>query len=336
MNHAPDLIAESNSAPPFEMDANGALLRTHLPLPCRRGKVRDVYDLGDRLMIVSTDRISAFDFILPSGIPSKGQILTSISRRWFDQIDHPHHLVSTDLSRDDFASSAIGSRDERLEDWLSPESPLFGRVMVVQKAAVVPYECVVRGYLEGSGYREYQRSEVTGEPIVGGNPLPKGLKQCDRLPTPIFTPATKAEEGHDENVTFEEMASDLGDDLASELREQSIGIYERAAEYARGRGILIADTKFEFGRIADGRLILIDEVLTPDSSRFWSVDDYEPGRAQRSMDTQFVREYLMSCGWDRCSDPPPLPPEVIEQTVAKYRAAGEMLFGAESRRPQPT
>ncbi|NND97392.1 MAG: phosphoribosylaminoimidazolesuccinocarboxamide synthase [Pirellulaceae bacterium] len=291
----------------YEFDDAGALLATKLPLPQRRGKVRDVYDLGDSLLIVSTDRISAFDFILPSGIPDKGRLLTAMSRFWFDRLDVQNHLRSTDVP-------------ENLTAQFDTQ-PLQGRVMVVDKAQVIPFECVVRGYLEGSGLREYQQ---TGE--ICGNKLPPGLVQCDRLPKSIFTPATKAEEGHDENVTIGRMIADLGNQLALKLRDESLQIYQSAADYAASRGILIADTKFEFG-LVDDRLILVDEVLTPDSSRFWSADQYAPGKAQPSFDKQFVREWLSQCGWDKQSDPPKLPGDVIEQTAAKYAEAYQRITG---------
>jgi phosphoribosylaminoimidazole-succinocarboxamide synthase len=289
----------------YRFDEAGALMETRLPLTRTSGKVRDLYDLGDALLIVSTDRISAFDFILPCGIPGKGQILTAMSVFWFGQLECRHHLRSTNVP------------DELTKRF--DTAPLEGRIMVVEKAEVVPFECVVRGYLEGSGWREYQ---ATG--AVCGNPLPDGLKQCDRLEKPIFTPATKAVEGHDENVPLDRMVADLGEGLARQLRDKSLEVYTQAAEYARSRGILIADTKFEFG-IVDEEVILVDEVLTPDSSRFWDAEIYRPGAAQPSFDKQFVREWLSQCGWDKQSPPPTLPGEIIEQTAAKYREAFERL-----------
>jgi len=303
---------------PFHFDSHGALLQTDLPLPVRRGKVRDVYDLGDRLLIVSSDRISAFDFILPSGIPGKGELLTAMSRFWFDQIDAgriagpkgeriQHHLISTDVP-----AGIAGPVDLQ---------PLEGRVMVTRKADVIPFECVVRGYLEGSGWREYQSA---GE--VCGVSLPPGLKQCDRLPSAIFTPATKAESGHDENVSIDVMIDHLGPSLAHQLRDLSLGIYQSASEIAATKGLLIADTKFEFGLI-DGQVVLIDEVLTPDSSRFWATDDYCPGSSQRSFDKQFVREFLMASAWDRQTPPPPLPEEIVRQTADRYREGYQRLTG---------
>ncbi|EMI19003.1 phosphoribosylaminoimidazole-succinocarboxamide synthase [Rhodopirellula maiorica SM1] len=299
----------NESSPPdlYRFDACGALLSTHLPMPRRSGKVRDVYDLGDSLMIVSSDRISAFDYILPSGIPNKGRLLTQMSRFWFSILPVRHHLLTTEIP-------------ETLSQKFDT-SPLEGRTMIVEKADVVPFECVVRGYLEGSGLLEYQ---ATGE--ICGNALPQGLKQCDALPEPIFTPATKAEEGHDENVSFDRMASDIGTELAEKLRDQSLRIYRVASEHAASKGLIIADTKFEFGRV-DDELVLVDEVLTPDSSRFWNAASYAPGSAQPSFDKQFVREYLSQCGWDKQSDPPPLPAEVIERTAAKYTEAFERITG---------
>lgn len=296
--------AESNQ---YHFDDAGALLETQLPLPRKSGKVRDVYDLGQSLLIVSTDRISAFDYILPCGIPKKGQLLTAMSSFWFEKLGVRHHLLSTEIPPSLSTQFDI--------------EPLKGRVMLTEKAAVVPFECVVRGYLEGSGLREYR--ETGG---ICGNQLPAGLSQCDRLPEPIFTPATKAEQGHDENVSIERLIADLGDTLAWQLREQSLQIYRTACQYASDRGILIADTKFEFG-LVDGELVLIDEVLTPDSSRFWAADDYQPGKAQASFDKQFVREWLSQCGWDKQSPPPPLPPDVIQQTAAKYQEAYDRIAG---------
>lgn len=285
-----------------------ALLRTHLPLPRRSGKVRDVYDLGNELMIVSSDRISAFDFILPTGIPGKGRLLTKMSQFWFSKLNVRHHLKSVEIPKS-------------LSDQFDTE-PLEGRIMIVEKAKVIPFECVVRGYLEGSGLREYER---TGE--VCGNRLPPGLRQCDKLPEPIFTPATKAEEGeHDENVSLDRMIADVGSELASKLRDESLRVYNEAADYAASQGILIADTKFEFGLVGD-ELVLVDEALTPDSSRFWDAATYLPGTAQQSFDKQFVREYLSACGWDKQSDPPALPDDVIAQTAEKYQEALRRISG---------
>ncbi|XZE55214.1 phosphoribosylaminoimidazolesuccinocarboxamide synthase [Planctomycetaceae bacterium SH139] len=289
-------------------DDNGALIRTELPLPLQRGKVRDVYDLGDALAIISTDRISAFDYVLPVGIPEKGRILTAISQFWFGFLPVPNHLISTEL---------------RGELQLSAEvtAALTGRTMIVRKANVVPFECVVRGYLEGSGWREYQ---ATGQ--VCGIPLPADLRQCERLPSPLFTPATKATSGHDENVSLETMITALDRPLAERLRDTSLEIYRLANQHAGQQGLIIADTKFEFGFAGD-ELLLIDEVLTPDSSRFWPADSFQPGQAQPSFDKQFVREWLAdTSGWDRNSPPPPLPTDVIEKTQAKYLEAQRRLL----------
>jgi phosphoribosylaminoimidazole-succinocarboxamide synthase len=287
------------------------VLQTDLPgLPVRRGKVRDVYDLGDRLLLVGTDRISAFDWVLPSAIPDKGRILTQLAAFWFRWLDVPHHLISTDL--------------EDIRPYLPPgvdTAPLEGRVSLCKKAEVVPIECVVRGYLAGSGWKEYQESGT-----VCGIRLPAGLVESSRLPEPIFTPATKAATGHDENITFHQMVDRVGRETAELLRQRSLEIFQKGAEYALQRGIIIADTKFEFGW-CDGQLILIDEVLTPDSSRFWPADQYQPGRSQPSFDKQFVRDWLSSTRWDKNSPPPPLPDEVIQKTREKYLEAYERLTG---------
>lgn len=320
MNAQSSARSDDDSDSPYDFDSAGALLQTRLPLPRRQGKVRDVYHLGEQLLIVSTDRISAFDYILPSGIPGKGALLTAMSQFWFEQIDAGqigkgrslrHHLISTEVP-------------ESVAAVVDPE-PLRGRIMVTRKADVIPFECVVRGYLEGSGWRAYQE---TGS--ICGVDLPSKLNQCDRLPEPIFTPATKAESGHDENVPFEVMAGAIGQSLADELRELSLAIYRDAARIAADRGILIADTKFEFGTVVDPAsgqpgLILIDEVLTPDSSRFWAADEYQPGRSQRSFDKQFVREWLSASDWDRNSEPPELPDNIIEKTAARYREGFDRL-----------
>ncbi len=280
---------------------------TNLEYPRRQGKVRDVYDLGESLLIVSTDRISAFDWNLPNGIPGKGSVLTQLSAFWFRVLGVEHHLISTDLPSD------LKATDKEKDQ-------LVGRVMVTKKAEVIPFECVVRGYLEGSGLREYEQSGT-----VCGIKLPPGLQQCDKLPEPIFTPATKAESGHDENVSFEVMAGALGDEVATKLRELSLAVYQRGSELAARHGIIIADTKFEWGWY-DGEIILIDEVLTPDSSRFWPADVYQPGRAQPSFDKQFVREWLQATDWDRNSPPPALPGEVVEKTSEKYRSVAQLLM----------
>ncbi|MGN6547298.1 MAG: phosphoribosylaminoimidazolesuccinocarboxamide synthase [Aureliella sp.] len=285
-----------------------AYCNSDLPWPKRQGKVRDVYDLGDQLLIVSTDRISAFDWILPGGIPDKGRVLTGLSRFWFERLEVPHHLLGLDLP-----AGADIPADQRTQ--------LAGRIMRTRKARVVPFECVVRGYLEGSGWKEYQESGS-----VCGIALPSGLRQCDRLPEPIFTPATKAETGHDVNVSFETMANVVGTETATRLRDLTLQVFQRGSQWAESRGIIIADTKLEWGW-CDDQLILIDEVLTPDSSRFWPREHYQPGKSQPSFDKQFVREWLMQSGWDRNSPPPQLPPDVVAQTRKRYIDAYELLTG---------
>ena len=285
------------------------LLHSHLPgLTPIRGKVRDVYDFGDRLLFVATDRISAFDWVLPSGIPDKGRVLTQISRFWFQFLKVNDHLLS--MNPADLPLPAGTNLDD-----------LNGRSMVVRKTKVFPVECVVRGYLAGSGWKEYKASQT-----VCGLPLPAGLRESDQLPSPIFTPATKAETGHDENIPFARMSEIIGAERAAALRDLSLQIYGRASEYARGRGIILADTKFEFG-LLDDQIILIDEVLTPDSSRFWPADQYQPGGGQPSYDKQFVRDWLESTTWDKNSPPPQLPADVIERTRSKYVEAFERLTG---------
>jgi phosphoribosylaminoimidazole-succinocarboxamide synthase len=285
------------------------LSQTSLPgIPVRRGKVRDVFDFGDRLLLVATDRISAFDWILPTPIPDKGRVLTQLSAWWFRQLPVQHHLLGLD-------PTALP-----LPAGVDP-APLVGRSMVVRKTEVVPIECVVRGYLAGSGWKEYQQSQT-----VCSVPLPAGLSECSRLPEPIFTPATKASEGHDENISYSRMESIIGQELAARLRELSLQIYQRGAQLALERGIIIADTKFEFGLCDDG-ILLIDEVLTPDSSRFWPLDLYAPGRGQPSFDKQFVRDWLESTHWDKHSPPPALPEDIVSRTRAKYVEAYERLTG---------
>ena len=273
-----------------------------------RGKVRDVYDFGDRLLFVATDRISAFDWVLPSGIPDKGRVLTQLSRFWFGFLDVPHHLLS--MNPGDVPLPAETCREE-----------LDGRSMVVTKTSVFPVECVVRGYLAGSGWKEYQATQT-----VCGLKLPAGLRESDQLPEPIFTPASKAATGHDENISFERMIEIVGLEHAAALRALSLHIYTKAADFARSRGIILADTKFEFGLLGD-KIILIDEVLTPDSSRFWPADQYAPGSSPPSYDKQFVRNWLESTTWDKNSPPPVLPDDVIERTRAKYVEAFERLTG---------
>lgn len=285
------------------------VLQTFIPgIPCRRGKVRDVYDFGDRLLIVATDRISAFDHILPNGIPNKGAVLTAMSGFWFERLNVRHHLISTCL------------QDVPLPEGCDRES-LRGRSMVVRKTNVIPVECVVRGFLAGSGWKEYRKSGS-----VCGLTLPPGLQESSRLPETIFTPATKAESGHDENISFAKMCTDIGTDLAVRLRDLSLSIYEQGVRFAETRGILIADTKFEFG-ICDDDILLIDEVMTPDSSRFWPADQYAAGRSQSSFDKQFVRDWLESSGWDKESDPPELPETVVTRTSERYIEAFERLTG---------
>jgi phosphoribosylaminoimidazole-succinocarboxamide synthase len=277
-------------------------------LPVRRGKVRDIYDLDGKLLLVSTDRISAFDWILPTGIPDKGRVLTQISSFWFDRLGEPNHVLTTDVPAMDLPAGV-------------DRGPLVGRSMLVRKTSVVPIECVVRGYLSGSGWKEYRKQGT-----VCGIPLPAGLRESDQLSEPIFTPSTKAESGHDENISFETMVDTVGREVSEELRRRSLDVYRRGAEYARQRGIIIADTKFEWGKVGD-EIILIDEVLTPDSSRFWPLDQFEPGRAQASYDKQFVRDWLETTGWDKNSEPPKLPADVVAKTRAKYIDAYERLTG---------
>jgi len=279
-----------------------ALLKTDLPFPVRRGKVRDVYDLGDKLLIIASDRISAFDCIMPNGIPDKGKILTALSLFWFGklaELNIPTHLIETDAAK--YPAQLQPFRDQ-----------LTGRSMLVKKATVIPIECVARGYLAGSGWKEYQKTQTVC-----------GLK----LPAPIFTPATKEESGHDINISFDEMVRRVGIDVATQLRDRTIALYTTAATYAASRGVIIADTKFEFGQLPDGRLILIDEVLTPDSSRFWPADDYEPGHDQPSFDKQFVRNYLEAQPWDKTPPAPELPPEVVMGTRERYLQSYRKLTG---------
>jgi phosphoribosylaminoimidazole-succinocarboxamide synthase len=275
-----------------------------------RGKVRDIYRVDDRLLIVATDRISAFDYILPTGIPDKGRVLTQLSIFWFDFLRDvtPTHFLTADV---DAYPKTLAPYREALE----------GRSMLVKRANMVDIECVARGYLSGSGWKEYRQQGT-----VCGIRLPAGLRESDRLPEPIFTPATKAQTGHDENISFEHMAELVGADLSDRLRTLTLDIYTRAARYAESRGIIIADTKFEFGFVGD-QLVLGDEVLTPDSSRFWPAESYRPGGAQQSFDKQFVRDYLESIHWDKQPPAPPLPEEVAAQTGEKYRQAYAKLTG---------
>jgi len=276
-----------------------------------RGKVRDIYDLGDELLIVATDRISAFDVIMTNGIPYKGIVLTQISRFWFDFLadDIEHHLIS-----DDVASFP--------EPFCDHPEQLAGRSMLVKKVEVLPIECVVRGYLAGSGWKEYQQSET-----VCGQKLPSGLTQCEKLPELIFTPATKAEVGeHDENISFERCVDVIGQEKANYVRDKSMGIFEKTSEYAKSKGIILADTKFEWG-LVDDKIILIDEVLTPDSSRFWPADKYEAGRDQESFDKQFVRNYLESINFDKSGSGVELPEDIRSKTSDKYIEGYERLTG---------
>jgi len=278
----------------------------------KRGKVRDIYDLGDQLLIVASDRISAFDVVMPNGIPDKGKILTQLSRFWFEQTADIilNHFISTDM--EDFPANIQPYREQ-----------LEGRSMLVCKAEPLPVECVVRGYLAGSGWKEYQQHGT-----ICGVTLPPGLPEYGRLEEPIFTPATKATTGHDENITVEKMKNLIGTQLTEKIIEVSLAIYQRAHNYAEAKGIIIADTKFEFG-IYDDQLILIDELLTPDSSRFWPLDDYEPGTTPPSFDKQYLRDYLTEIGWDKSPPAPQLPETVVKQTRTKYLEALKRLTGRE-------
>jgi phosphoribosylaminoimidazole-succinocarboxamide synthase len=291
---------------------NDTLLQIDLPGICKikSGKVREIFDLGDRLLFVASDRISAFDCIMPNGIPRKGEVLTQISYFWFAQIENfqPNHLLSQ-------PNTSLPAELQPFADRLARRS------MIVKKAKPLAIECVVRGYLAGSGWKEYRERQT-----VCGVKLPPGLKESSELPEPIFTPATKAESGHDENITFEQAAEIVGGDVAEQVRAASLKIYNFARSYARQRGIIIADTKFEFGQL-DGKLILIDEVLTPDSSRFWPADQYQPGKSQPSFDKQFVRDYLETLDWNKMPPAPALPPEVVAKTKAKYLDAYSCLTG---------
>ena len=297
----------------MQYGANGALLGTEIPgiKLVNRGKVRDIYDLGDALLFVATDRLSAFDVVMSTGVPRKGEVLTQISLFWFDLLkDVPNHLISADVT----------TREE-----LKPfAKDLQGRSLIVKKAKVLPVECIVRGYLVGSGWKDYQK---TGE--VSGLKLRAGYKQASKLDEPLFTPSTKAAIGdHDEAISFEGVAELIGAEKAAKLRELALHIYTTALDYAAERGIIVADTKFEFGEI-DGEIILVDEVLTPDSSRFWPADEYVEGTSPVSLDKQFVRDYLESLDWDKNPPAPELPDEVVAKTSAKYLDAYRMLTGKE-------
>jgi phosphoribosylaminoimidazole-succinocarboxamide synthase len=309
------------SRPPHSEEAPVAarpLIESALPglPPPRRGKVRDVYDLGDALLLVATDRLSAYDHVLAPGIPDKGKLLTQLSTFWFARLADlvPHHLLATEA--DDVLARLPGGLAAHRDE-------LAGRAVIVRKAEVVPFECVARGYLAGSAYREYCESGT-----ACGLPLPPGLEHAGRLPEAIFTPATKAEAGHDENVSFETMASALGADLAARLRDLTLALYGRGAAHAASRGILLADTKFEFG-LAGGDLLLVDEALTPDSSRYWDAATWRPGEEPASFDKQYVRNWLDASGWDHESPPPELPEEVVAGTRERYLEAFRRLTGRE-------
>ncbi|MFQ5826835.1 MAG: phosphoribosylaminoimidazolesuccinocarboxamide synthase [Dehalococcoidia bacterium] len=293
---------------------NSPLGETALPLPLfYRGKVRDSYDLGDKLLLVATDRVSAFDSVLPSLIPDKGRVLNGLSAFWFEKTAHivPSHLIAN------VDSAAV------LDSYLSSPSSadLIGRSMIVRKAERIDIECVVRGYLSGSAWEEYR-----GQGTIFSLPLPPGLKESQEQPQPLFTPTTKAESGHDQPLSPGAVANLVGEKLAGDIQEKSLAIYNDAREYARTQGIIIADTKFEFGLI-DGKLTLIDELLTPDSSRFWDINKYEVGRSQPSFDKQPLRDWLVASGWNKEPPAPPLPPEVVEQTAERYREAHRRLTG---------
>ena len=296
----------------METMASRALMKTDLPgiKLHGRGKVRDIYDLGEHLLIIATDRLSAFDVVLPTPIPNKGKVLTQMSSFWFDHFRDslPNHVVATNV--DDYPKELHRFRDQ-----------LEGRSMLVKKAKVFPIECVARGFLTGSGLKDYNK---TGQ--VCGIALPPGLRDSDRLPQPIFTPATKAETGHDENISEEQAAKIIGQDNIRQLKELTLSVYGRAVEFALKRGIIICDTKFEFGTI-DGRISIVDEMLTPDSSRFWPADKYSPGKPQPSFDKQFVRDYLERINWNKQPPAPALPEEIVNATSAKYVEALRILTG---------
>jgi phosphoribosylaminoimidazole-succinocarboxamide synthase len=297
------------------MTTNQTVLTLELPgIPkLKTGKVREIFDLGDAFLFVATDRISAFDCVMPNGIPRKGEVLTQLSHFWFDQVENivPNHRLA--------------HQNDALPGKLKPfEAQIGKRSMIVKKAQPLAIECVVRGYLAGSGWKEYRKSQT-----VCGVPLPSGLQESSELPEPIFTPATKAETGHDENIDFVTAAKIVGFEIAERVRDISISIYSYAREYARKRGIIIADTKFEFGTMPDGKLILIDEVLTPDSSRFWPASEYQAGKGQPSFDKQYVRDYLETLDWDKTPPAPALPPEIVAKTTAKYLDAYRSITGHE-------
>ena len=293
---------------------NTVLLETSIPYLKlhNKGKVREIFEIDGNLLLVATDRISAFDVILPNGIPHKGKVLTQMSEFWFELIGEltENHLITTSIDEID----KITEEDRDL---------LRGRSMLVKKVDVIPVECIVRGYIAGSGWKDYKKNNA-----ICGISLPGDLKESDKLPEPIFTPSTKAESGHDENISFEEAVNITGRELAEEIRQKSIAIYKKASEYALTKGIIISDTKFEWGKYGD-KVILIDEVLTPDSSRFWPLESYSPGKPQPSFDKQFVRDYLESCGWDKNPPPPSLPEDIIRTTSEKYLEAYTKLTGKE-------
>jgi len=296
------------AAPVIQTRLNGAA-------PHRQGKVRDIYELGDRLVLVATDRISAFDYVLGSGIPDKGKVLTQLSAFWFDQTHDivPNHLIATDV-----AEFPAGLREDA--------DMLAGRSMLVRKTNPIPIECVARGYLSGSGWKDYR---ATG--TVCGVPLPGGLRESDRLPAPVFTPATKATSGHDVNISQAEAGRIVGDRLVATLRDLTLQLYAFGAAHAESRGIILADTKFEFGLTDEGRVLLIDEVMTPDSSRYWPKDQYEPGGPQPSFDKQYVRDYLELIHWNKQPPVPSLPDDVVLRTREKYLEAFRRLTGKEVR-----
>lgn len=311
-NHASSLISSATNK--IFMSSSKTVLQTSFPdlRLLRRGKVRDVYEVDeDKLLIVATDRLSAFDCVLPTPIQRKGEVLTAMSKFWFDKLSDitPNHLITTKI--------------EDMPDVVKQYSnELSGRSMLVRRTKVFPIECVVRGYLAGSGWKDYQ---ATGE--ICGHTLPEGLLESSQLPTPIFTPATKAESGHDINISEDHVKEILGKEVADHLRETSLSLYKKASEYARGRGIIIADTKFEIGKDKNEQIILVDEALTPDSSRFWGVDSYEPGKSQPSFDKQFVRDYLETLDWDKKPPAPALPDEIAEATTTRYLEAYRLLTG---------
>jgi phosphoribosylaminoimidazole-succinocarboxamide synthase len=297
----------------------GTVTEVNIPFKeFKKGKVRDIYEVKDKLLLIVTDRISAFDWVLPEAIPNKGICLTQISAFWFNYFTDiiPNHMISADIA--EFPSELQQYSDQ-----------LYGRSMLVEKAEVLPIECIVRGYISGSAWRSYQKDNT-----VCGIKLPSGMQESEQFDEPLFTPSTKAETGHDENISYEEMEKIIGADDAARLKELSLKIYKTAAEYARKKGIIIADTKFEFGKIGDD-IIIVDELLTPDSSRFWPADEYKPGKGQPSFDKQYVRDYLSSTDWDKNSDPPHLPDEVVSGTEKRYLEAYEKLTGEKLKIIEP-